>query len=142
MLIESPLTGGGGDKKPSKIKSSKPPSPTPAELAAANKFAKEMALRRGLISGENTHVGNQIPKFFDARTGKELGVGDVEPGIGRLDTKVPLYVKSLEWDAQSNLPYYIDEKTNDIKYVAKDLFYSPRFRKPITQQSILDVVKR
>ncbi len=122
MAVKLRITGGGeGKKKPAKST-----TPTPAELEAANKFAKNFALRRGLVSGENTNVGNQVPQFIDAKTGLPAVAA---PPIGKFTNKVPAYVTSLEWDHDSNLPYYIDEKTGDTQYVDKDLFYSPRFRK-------------
>lgn len=135
------VTGGGDPIKKTKIKSKS--GPTPAELEAANKLARDISVRRGLIQGENLNVGNQIPKFIDAASGKELLPGAATPETGRLASKVPLYVKSLEWDSKAGLPFYTDEKTGDLQYVAKDLFYSPRFRKATPADSILNsVVKR
>lgn len=125
----------GGDPKDKK-------APTAAELAEANRIAKEFAIRRNLISGENTHVGNQIPKYIDAATGKELVAGSIQPQAGSTNYNVPSYVKSLEWDDRANLPYYIDEKTGDLTYVAKDLFYSPRFRRPTPITSLLNGMAR
>lgn len=125
-------------KKPTKIKVTKP---TSAEVEAATRFAKEMAIKRGLISGENTHTGGLIPKFVD-EAGRELMPGDVSPEVGRLDSKVPSYVKELEWDAKANLPYYMDEKTGDLKYVAKDLFHLPRFRKAVPLSSMTNSIAK
>lgn len=131
----------GGDPK----KSAKVTKPTPAELEAANKFAKSIALRRGLISGENTHTGGQVPRFYDSRTGKDItGQPDPTLTMGRISDKVPLYVNSLEWDEQAQLPYYVDEKTGDTQYVNKDLFYSPRFRKtapPLQNNPLGNIVR-
>ena len=129
--------GDGGKKVKVKVKS---PTPTPAELEAANKLARDISVRRGLMQGENLNVGGQIPKFYDANSGKELLAGAVTPETGRLATKVPLYVKELEWDAKAGLPYYIDEKTGDTQFVNKDLFYSPRFRKATPATSILKTI--
>jgi hypothetical protein len=134
------LTGIGGERGKAKPKS-KSTAPTQAELAAATKMAKDFSVRRNLLMGENVHTGGQTPKFYDARTGKELLPGDVQSPGGRLLNKVPLYVQSLEWDDKANLPYYIDEKTGDIQYVQKDLFHSPRFSpnrgKSILQQPLI-----
>lgn len=119
---------GGGDPTEKK-------KPTANELAEANRVAKEFAVRRGLMIGENAHVGGQIPKYIDARTGKELLPNAIQPPLGNLSNKVPLGIQELEWDAKANLPYYIDPQTGDTQYVAKELFYSPRFRRnkiPIT----------
>lgn len=112
----------GGDPKEKK-------APTSSELAEANRIAKEFSVRRNLIIGENAHVGNKIPQYVEAGTGKVLTPNDVTPPLGKLSSLVPSYVKSLEWDAKANLPYYIDEKTGDTQYVAKELFYSPRFKR-------------
>src|SRR5574341_506991 len=133
------LNGGDDPKKPIKIKTNKP---TAAELEAANILAKDIAVRKGLISGESTHVGGEIPKFYDARTGKELVAVIIPPPVGKLSNKVPLYVKSLEWDADANLPYYIDEQTGDMQYVNKDLFHSPRFQSTRGTTPITSLVKR
>ena len=126
MAVKIKVGGGGGDKK-TKVKVSTAKASS-ADLEAANKFAKNFALRKGLISGENTHVGGVIPKFIEGRTGMELPAGGIAPA-GLLSNKVPPEVKSLEWDAKANLPYYIDPQTGDSKYVAKELFYLPRFRR-------------
>lgn len=125
-------------KKPSKIKV-KAGNPTAEQLAAANQFAKQIALRQGLISGENTHVGNQLPRFIDDR-GRDV-TGMPPPEVGKLSSNVPSYVKSLDWDDKMNLPYYTDEKTGYIQYVPKDLFYSARFN-PNRGQSILNFIAK
>lgn len=145
MAVKLKMGGGDEPKKATKVRVTKleEGKPTPEALEAANRLAKDIAIRRGLISGENTHTGGQIPKFIDQRTGKELTAADAMPPIGRFTNKVPLYVKSLEWDASSNLPYYIDEKTGDMQYVQKDLFYSPRFRMASATQPITNsIVKK
>jgi hypothetical protein len=120
-------TGGGDPGKKTKVRVSgaKPATPSASELEAANRFAKDFALRKGLISGENTHVGGVIPKFVDP-LGKPAQ--PVAP-VGMLSNRVPAEIKSLEWDAKANLPYYIDPQSGDSKYVAKELFYLPRFRR-------------
>lgn len=104
--------------------------PTSSELAAANKLAKRLSVQRGLIIGENAHTGGQIPRFIDAKTGADI-TGMPDPGmVGRVNTRVPDYVKSLEWDEHASLPYYIDEKTGDVQYVPKEYFGLPRFKNP------------
>lgn len=112
--------------------------PTPAQLAAANAEAKRLAVSKGLMIGESAHVGDRIPNYIDARTGREITEADIEPPVGVLSNKVPMYVQSLEWDDKANLPYYIDEKTGDAQYVIKELFFSPRFKKakPIMQNPL------
>lgn len=133
-------SGGGDPIKKTKVKVKN--GPTPAELEAANKIARDISLRRGLIQGENLNVGNQIPKFIDAASGKELLPGATTPETGRVATKVPLYVKELEWDSRAGLPFYTDEKTGDLQYVAKDLFHSPRFSPNRGKPSLLQTIAK
>jgi len=45
------ITGGGDDGK-----KGAPKPPTPAEVSAAEKFAKELAVRRGLITAINIFI--------------------------------------------------------------------------------------
>lgn len=117
-------TGGEDKPKSTKVKVSKP---TPAELEAATKLAKDIAVRKGLVSGLDTHIGGQIPKFIDDKTGKELVAGAPAPQLGKMSMNVPAYVKELSWDNTSGQPYYVDEQTGYMQYVPKDLFYSSRF---------------
>lgn len=123
MAIKIRVGGGDTGKKATKVKVSTKTSP--ADVEAANNFAKNFAMRKGLISGENTHTGGIVPQFVDP-----LGMPaqPVAP-VGLLSNKVPAEIKSLEWDAKANLPYYIDPRSGDSKYVAKELFYLPRFRR-------------
>lgn len=102
--------------------------PSPSELAAANEFARNMALRKGLASGENTYVGNQLPKFVDA-LGNPVTAHNapLPPRTITNINQIPTYVKELQWDDQRNVPYYVDEKTGDMQYVHPDIFYSTRF---------------
>lgn len=130
----------GGDEKRKTVKV-KSAAPSPAQLEEANKFAREFAARRNLITGEDTHVGGQIPKFIDARSGTDV-TGVMPPPVGRLTDKVPLYVKELQWDSKSNLPFYIDEKTGDTQYVAQELFHSPRFNPNRGKTSLLQAVAK
>jgi hypothetical protein len=115
-----PIRGLGGDAKAKK--------PTPKEIEQANIFAKNFALRKGLISGENTHTGGVIPPFVDP-AGRSLPPPQTVAPVGMLSNKVPAEIKNLEWDSKANLPYYIDPASGDAKYVDKSLFYSPRFRR-------------
>ena len=123
MAIKIKVAAGNPEKK-TKVRVSTAKT-TPADVEAANRFAKDFALRRGLISGENTHTGGIVPQFVDP---SGMPAQPVAP-VGMLSNKVPAEIKSLEWDAKANLPYYIDPKSGDSKYVAKELFYAPRFRR-------------
>lgn len=122
MAIKIKVAASNPEKK-TKVKVSA--KANPADVEAANNFAKNFALRRGLISGENTHTGGIVPQFVNP---SGLPAEPVAP-VGMLSNKVPAEIKSLEWDAKANLPYYIDPKSGDSKYVAKELFYAPRFRR-------------
>jgi hypothetical protein len=126
MAIKLRVSAGEPEKK-TKVRVSSTKA-SAAEVEAANKFAKDFALRRGLISGENTHTGGVVPPFVDA-AGKPYVAPPVVAPVGMLSNKVPEYVKKLEWDKEAGLPYYIDDKTGDSKYVNKELFYLPRFRR-------------
>jgi len=130
--------GGGGEKKP-KVKVKKA-SPSADELAAATELAQDLVARHGGFNSENIHTGGKIPKFYD-NAGREV-TGAPPPEVGTLPTKVPKYVKSLEWDDQKNLPYYVDEKTGYMQYVPKDLFYSPRFNPNRGQTNITLLAKK
>lgn len=123
MATKLKIGGGDTGKKTTKVKVST--KATPADVEAANRFAKDFALRKGLISGENTHTGGVVPEFVNA---SGLPTQAVAP-VGMLSNKVPAEIKSLEWDAKANLPYYIDPASGDTKYVNKEMFYLPRFRR-------------
>lgn len=116
------------------------PKPTAKEILAANLFAKEFARKRHHIMAEETHVGNQVPKFLDA-AGNELPKNFSNVPQHMISQKVPTYVKELEWDSKANLPYYVDDQSGDIKYVSRDFFYSDRFQ-PKRNTNILDYAKR
>ena len=105
-----------------------PAKPSPAQLAEATAFARNFALRRGLVSGENTTVGGQIPRFVDTM-GNPANVQNkpLPPRTITNINQIPTYVKELQWDEQKNVPYYIDQQTDEIKYVHPDIFYSTRF---------------
>ena len=135
MATKLKVGGGGGDKK-TKVKVSTAKAAS-ADLEAANKFARDFALRKALISGENTHTGGVIPPFVD-KSG--MAAQPVAP-VGMLSNKVPAEIKSLEWDAKANLPYYIDPKSGDSKYVAKELFYLPRFRRSSATPALNSIAK-
>ena len=100
--------------------------PKKKALAEANAKVKEFAVRRGLIIGNDAHV-DSIPKYIDAKTGKDITGVTTNLPQSQITPYVPPYVKSLEWDAKANMPYFIDEKTGDQRYVPKDYFYLPRF---------------
>lgn len=132
--------GPGDEKKPSKPKV-KVKAPTKSELEAANAFAKDIAARKGLFNAENMHVGGQVPKFIDD-AGRGLDPNATPQPTPNLPTNVPNYVKSLEWDKDKNLPYYIDEKTGYMQYVPKEVFFSSRFNPQKGKVSIVDVIAK
>lgn len=143
MAIKLKIGGGDTGKKTTKVKVST--KATPADVEAANRFAKDFALRKGLISGENTHTGGVVPPFVDPAGKPVVGPAQVVAPAGMLSNKVPSEIKSLEWDTKAGLPYYIDPQSGDTKYVNKELFYLPRFRRsnPLTENPLGNsIVKR
>jgi hypothetical protein len=141
MAIKLRVAAGEPEKK-TKVRVSASKA-SPADVEAANNFAKNFALRRGLVSGENTHTGGVVPAFVDP-SGKPVPLPQTVAPVGMLSNKVPAYVKQLEWDEESKLPYYIDSASGDMKYVNKELFYSPRFRRSNSGENPLgnSIVKR
>jgi hypothetical protein len=119
------------------------PKPTSKKLLEATIFAKDFARKRHHIMAEETHVGNQVPKFINTATGKEMPQNYTSVPMRQISQTVPKSVKELEWDSKANLPYYLDEQSGDIKYVNRDLFYTDRFQpRRNLQTSILDYAKR
>ncbi len=92
-------------------------------LEQANAFAKDFALRRGLVSGENTYV-DQLPTFLDPQ-GRPVTENPSVP----TNNFVPSDVSELQWNSELNLPYYTDSRTGDLVYTSQQNFYSPRFQK-------------
>lgn len=107
------------------VKRKEDPKPTPKELAAANQFAKTFAARKGLISGEDTHVGDTIPKFVDEK-GNEISQINVPKPNVKVSTFVPPEVNELLED-NTGLPYFIHPQTGDVVHVPQDYRALPRF---------------
>ena len=104
------------------------PKPTLQELAQANQFAKDFATRKGLVIGQDAHVGNALPKFIDAATGQPVVQGQTKlPPNTIMDIRnVPSYVKELQM-GDDNIPYFKDQSTGDIQFVHPDIARSSRF---------------
>jgi len=117
MAIKIKVGGGDSKKKATKVKVTTKASS--ADVESANKFAKEFALRKGLISGENTHTGGIVPQFVNP---SGLPAQTVAP-VGMLSNKVPAEITSLEWDAKANLPYYIDPVTPKANFTIPIFIY-------------------
>jgi hypothetical protein len=111
---------GPGDKKPSAM-----------ELATANQFAKTFAKVHIPMIGEDAHVGNSIPKFVD-EAGRNITGQPAKPGF-KLNTQVPSYVTSLQYDDQMKYPYYVDQTSGDNMYVPHEYMNLPRFKQPAVQ---------
>lgn len=131
---------GGEDPKEKPKTKVKVKSPSPAEIEAANILAKRLGAEHGAFNAESLNVGNKLPRFVDD-AGRDI-TGAPQAPASKLPTKVPAYVKSLEWDDKQNLPYYTDEKTGYIQYVPKEMFYSARFNPQRGKTSIIDIAKR
>lgn len=113
-------SGGGGDDKKK--------SPTPEQIAAANAFAKNFGRRHHLSGAEYMHVGNEIPKFLDEYGKETVSQPTRLPPNTIIDiNKVPISVKSLEWDSKENTPYYLDNN-GYIQYVHPTFFHANRFQ--------------
>lgn len=126
-----------------KIKVSGKNEPTPEALAEATQLAQRLVSQHGGFNAENIHTGGKIPEFYD-EAGRRIMPGTPPPEVSNLPTNVPGYVKKLEWDAEKNLPFYVDEKTGYMQYVPKDLFYSARFnpKRGVSLSESISVAKR
>jgi hypothetical protein len=104
--------------------------PTPQEIEAQNKRAREFAVRKGLIIGNDAHVGKEGAKYIDASTGKELVGGNSSLPYGTITDirQIPLDVtdKDISYD-EKNMPYYVDKTSGDFKYIHPDIARSSRF---------------
>ncbi|HRP30463.1 MAG TPA: hypothetical protein PKV73_01160 [Agriterribacter sp.] len=138
MAVKVKSSGGGEEpKKDVKVKV----KPTTKQLEEATKLAQRLAKQHGAFNAENIHTGGEIPKFYD-ESGADI-TNVPPPQVGNLTSKVPSYVKSLEWDSKANLPYFVDQTTGYMQYVPKELFYSARFnpQKGKETESIISFAK-
>lgn len=107
----------------------------PQTIDEANAYAKDIAIRMGLISGVDTHVGNTLPIYRDPQ-------GNILPDVPMPITKssanpyIPSEVTELQLSSETGQPYYLDPKTGDMVYTTQDNFFLPRFQKnrSISQQ--------
>jgi hypothetical protein len=122
------------------------------ELALASQHAKNQAEKKSLMNPEEANVGNKFPTM--SFNGKDYGPvnGDFQtrepipakqgPGPRTIPASaIPHYVKDLQWDKETNLAYYVDEKTGDTQYVEQGALNASRFRKSTPQQA-KDVASR
>jgi hypothetical protein len=113
---------GGGKKPPAQV------FKTQQEVDAANELAKQMALKRGLVSGEHTYVarkpGDPMPQFIDAATGKPY----VEPAIKPKTWYVPQHVRREDIFTHEGNAWYVDPQTGDIVDIDMNVLNTPRFR--------------
>lgn len=118
-----------------------PKKPTKQELAKANDFAKQFAMRKKLITGEDTNVGNSIPPFIDSSTGLDI-TGQPSQSTLPYNTitdirKIPYYVTADDIKYDDNVPYYIDQQSGDQQPIHPDIARSSRFN-PNRGQTIPD----
>jgi len=101
---------------------------TPQELAKQNQFAKDFATRKGLVIGQDAHVGSTGAPFIDAATGLPTVAGQAKlpPNTITDIRNVPSYVKELQM-GDDNIPYFKDQTTGDIQFVHPDIARSSRF---------------
>jgi hypothetical protein len=100
----------------------------PQTISEANIYAKDLAKRQFLFSGENTHVGNTMPYYKDAQ-GNDLPDNWTPIPQSAIKSYIPPEITSLEWSTQANLPYYLHPQTGDVTYTNADAIHSPRFQK-------------
>lgn len=109
-----------------------PGSPTPVNrrpqtIDEANVYARNLAFRRQLVSGENTNVGNSLPAYKDAQ-GNLLPDTWTPVPQNSIKSYIPPSVTDLQWSEESNLPYYMDPNSGDIVYTNRSNFDLPRFQ--------------
>lgn len=121
-MISIPASLSGGDD---------PKKPTKQQLAAANQFAKDFAMRKGMTAiGANAHVGDSLPPTVDA-AGNVLQpqMGLKLPHNTIMDIRqVPSYVTADSISmGQDNIPYFQDQSTGDFVPIHPDILRSSRF---------------
>src|SRR5882672_8360499 len=91
-----------GDKNPAKK------AATQADVNAANAMAKRLAMKKGLLSGEETYavkkVGDELPRFIDAATGKDTDPTGLPPT--KRASKIPSYVKPEDIKSEQGVSWY------------------------------------
>jgi hypothetical protein len=108
-----------------------PVKPTPgrpvftsqAEIDAANAAAKNMAVRKGLISGEDTYVARNIgdPKPFVVADGRAAGA--IKPKL----FNIPNYITRDDIQTHEGSAWYTDPRTGDIQDIDMSVLNQPRF---------------
>jgi hypothetical protein len=104
--------------------------PTKEELAKANSFARQFALRKNLITGENTNVGNAIPPFIDAQTGVDLtgkpNTSQLPPNTITDIRMLPNYVTSNDLITGKDGLSYFQNQDGDMIPIHPDIVRSSR----------------
>lgn len=103
-------------------------TPTPQQLEAANKLAREFAARRGQINPEDTHVGNTLPEVtFD---GKPIQYGAPLPINYRTRNykPIPSYATEVQYDQRTNTAWYTNRDGDLVEMDPRDMNL-PQFTK-------------
>ncbi len=106
-----------------------PKKPTPAQLAAANEFARNFTARQGLAIANMAHVGNQVPQFRDVAGNNVTGAQQqLPPNLITDIRQIPSYVTPDNIIlGKDGLHYYEDQQTGDMRPIHPDILRSPRF---------------
>lgn len=115
---------------------------SPQDIASQTAFAKNFALRKNLLIGQNAYVGSEGAPFVDA-SGKDItGV----PSQSKLPyntitdiRKIPAYVAASDIKYDDVVPYYIDQQTGDAQPIHPDIARSSRFN-PNRGKTITDLM--
>lgn len=120
-----------------------PKKPSPYEIMAANRFAKDFARRKGLVIAQDAHVGNAVPKFIDATTGKEATVNAKLPPNTVTDIRqLPSYVKADNLvKGQDGLSYFENQVTGDMTPIHPDIVRSKRLNPNRGKTNLLSYAK-
>jgi hypothetical protein len=102
-----------------------PVDPEDPKRKQAVALAKRMGIEKELISGENTTIGTEIPKFYDEAGRDITGRPAQKPNI-KLQTYVPKGISELLED-DTGYPYFEDPQTGEQVHVPQDYRYLPRF---------------
>lgn len=107
-----------------------------AQIDADNAFAQDFNKRHNLQNGvgiiAGTNIGDPVVPF---RTldGKPYTPNQMPASM--INNTVPDWVDQLHWDNDWQMPYYLDG--NDMKFVKKEFYNSPRFIKPNPPQNLI-----
>lgn len=136
-LKVTPLNSGDPEPKKKTLLKAVKPSPdvykTQADVDAANAFARDFSKRHNTLFANEAYVaqkpGDPVVKF---RTLDGKPYVPAQMPASMIQNYVPDDVKELYWDNGWQMPYYKDG--DDMVFVKKEFYNSPRFTTPQKQQ--------